>query len=144
MLKRVMIILMSAVLPLCAVEVTVSGIGAGDLAVARETALADALRNAVRQGAGVNIVSESKVKNFQLEYDRVFSHSLGYVKKYSVLEQTYDTAKKVYQVRIRAEVDKNVPPADDENASAPHGVPARDDRMQRGGFRNARIEETAF
>ena len=113
MLKRVMIILMSAVLPLCAVEVTVSGIGAGDLAVARETALADALRNAVRQGAGVNIVSESKVKNFQLEYDRVFSHSLGYVKKYSVLEQTYDTAKKVYQVRIRAEVDKNVPPADD-------------------------------
>ena len=57
-----MIILMSAVLPLCAVEVTVSGIGAGDLAVARETALADALRNAVRQGAGVNIVSESKVK----------------------------------------------------------------------------------
>ena len=34
MLKRVMIILMSAVLPLCAVEVTVSGIGAGDLAKA--------------------------------------------------------------------------------------------------------------
>ena len=52
MLKYVAIFLTTALFPLFAVEVTVTGIGTGDLAVARETALADALRNAVRQGAG--------------------------------------------------------------------------------------------
>lgn len=113
MLKYIMTFLATALFPLFAVEVTVSGIGTGELAVARETAMADALRNAVRQGAGVNITSESKVENFQLEYDRVFTHSLGYVKKYTVLSQTYDTKNRTYVVRIKAEVDKNMPSTDD-------------------------------
>ncbi len=113
MLKYVITVLATALLPLFAVEVTVSGIGTGELAVARETALSDALRNAVRQGAGVNIVSESKVKNFQLEYDWVFTHALGYVRKYNILSQTYDTKNRTYTVRIRAEVDKKAPSTDD-------------------------------
>lgn len=113
MLKYVAIFLTTALFPLFAVEVTVTGIGTGDLAVARETALADALRNAVRQGAGVNIISESKVADFQLEYDRVFTHSLGYVKKYAVLSQAYDAEKRTYTVEIQADVDADAPAVDD-------------------------------
>ena len=63
-------------------EVEAVGRGSGNPDTARELALADALRNAVRQGAGVDILSESKVQNFQMEYDRVMTSSFGYVEDF--------------------------------------------------------------
>ncbi|MEY5016062.1 MAG: hypothetical protein RIS92_2420, partial [Verrucomicrobiota bacterium] len=46
------------------VEVEVEGKAAGDLPHAREEALADALREAVRVGAGVDVLSTTAVKDF--------------------------------------------------------------------------------
>lgn len=71
--------------------------------MARSQALADALREAVRQGAGVDLVSETQVKNFTMEFDRMFSKARGHVKKYEVLS-TSTSPDGFYVVRIKAEV----------------------------------------
>ncbi len=65
-----------------ATPVTAEGRTAGDTTTAREQALTDALRDAVRKGAGVNIASQSQASNFTLDYDRVFAAAFGYVKSY--------------------------------------------------------------
>ena len=68
-------------------KIVVSGHAAIDDKNADKKALADALRKAVRQGAGVDIMSESSVSDFELQYDKVFIKSAGYVHSYKVLEQ---------------------------------------------------------
>ena len=93
-------------------EVQVEGRGSGNPDAAREFALADALRNAVRQGAGVDILSESKVQNFQMEYDRVMTSSFGYVEDYEIISQNYDKAKSEYTVKLKAKVAKGAPQMD--------------------------------
>jgi hypothetical protein len=50
--------------PLQAETVEVEGKAAGDLPHAREEALADALREAVRVGTGVDVLSSTAVKDF--------------------------------------------------------------------------------
>ena len=82
-----------------AIEVTATGSATGDPALAREQALADALRDAVRQGVGVDLISETKVENFKTEYDRVMTSSFGYVEEHQILEQKYSDG--VYTVKLK-------------------------------------------
>ncbi|MBT7062170.1 MAG: hypothetical protein HN976_44220 [Lentisphaerae bacterium] len=93
---------------------TAEGIGRANAALpnAREQALTEALRDAVRQGIGVDILSESRVTNFALDFDRVFTHAFGHVRDYRILEQAVDDAG-LYTVRVRATVAKGVPGRDD-------------------------------
>lgn len=58
-----------------ATEVEAEGRAAGDQRTAREQALADALREAVRVGVGVDVLSSSGVSDFTLGYD-LFSSEL--------------------------------------------------------------------
>src|SRR5574341_357740 len=86
-----------------ATEITVTGVGTilnNDVAAARDQALDDAMRNAVEQGLGTYIKSETLVQNFQLVDDRILSWSAGYVKKYDILSEGKKTD--VYEVQIRA------------------------------------------
>jgi hypothetical protein len=89
--------------------VTVIGSATGNPDVAREQALANALREAVRAGAGVDILSESKINNFTLEYDRVITSSFGYVKEFEVKKQGYNATSQTYSVTVEAKVDKGRP-----------------------------------
>ncbi len=91
------------------VTVTASGKASGTPAEARELALTNALRAAVRKGAGVDILSKTKVQNFTLEYDRVMTSSFGYIKSYKILSRKYYTHDKTYVVTLRAEVGKGSP-----------------------------------
>lgn len=75
---------------------------------ARAEALADALREAVRTGVGVNVVDQSQTTNFQLDFDRVFTSSMGYVRSYVVLS-TGIGSDGFYRVRVRAEVAPGTP-----------------------------------
>jgi hypothetical protein len=77
--------------------------------------LADALREAVRVGSGVDILGTSKVSNFLLEYDRVLESAFGHVKSYEVLSSGLGKYG-LYTVRIRATVDKGAPAAKDSLA----------------------------
>ena len=52
------------------VEVEANGRAAGEPGKAREMALADAFREAIQRGAGVDIMSKTGVSNFTLDYDQ--------------------------------------------------------------------------
>ncbi len=85
-------------------EVVSEGVGdmAVSTAIARDTAIEDALRGAVKQVVGTLITSESMVSNFTLLYDRVYSKSSGYVKSYKILSEK--KTEDLYVVRINAKV----------------------------------------
>ena len=99
-------------LSVAAVEVEAEGRAAGDAPAARQQALTDALREAVRSGAGVDLVSESQMENFELTFDRIFSKARGYVKKYEVLSAGV-TDDGFYTVKIKADVGDKAPSAND-------------------------------
>lgn len=106
------LVLLLSGLGLHGVEVKVSGRGAGEPGKAREQALAQALREAVRQGAGVDIVSETKVENFELQSDQVMTSSFGYIENYEIVSHSYDEGTQTYTVTIKAEVKKGRPQMD--------------------------------
>ena len=101
-------IAMAALTTASATPVTAEGRTAGDTTTAREQALTDALREAVRQGAGVNIASQSQASNFALDYDRVFAAAFGYVKSYKVIESGMGKDG-IYHVKVEAEVSPGDP-----------------------------------
>jgi hypothetical protein len=75
---------------------------AGRKDLAREQALAEAFRQAVRQALGVMVESESLVRNEVVVTDQVLSRSNGLVKKYSIVSEGVSDG--VYTVDIRAVV----------------------------------------
>ncbi len=85
-------------------EVELTATAQGEFAQAREQALTTALHDAVRQGAGVEVISTSEVKNMTLVEDAVFSRSLGYIRSYKIISQHYDTVAQTYKLTIRADV----------------------------------------
>jgi hypothetical protein len=93
-------------------EVTAAGSAEGTPDKAGELALARALRDAVQQGAGVDVMSESKVSNFQMEYDRVITSSFGYIKDYKIISRSYSEKDKIYSVTVKAQVGKGSPGMD--------------------------------
>ncbi len=87
-------------------EVLAEGVAAipatGAVDMARDQALRDALRKAVEQGVGTFIASETRVQNFQLISDRIYSQASGYVSSYQILSETQEGS--LYRVVIRARV----------------------------------------
>ena len=62
--------------------VTVIGQG-----VDRKSAIADAQRAAVEQGIGALIDSKTKVANFEVLQDKIYSRASGYVTNYNILSE---------------------------------------------------------
>jgi hypothetical protein len=85
-------------------DLTVEGAAAneGDLGIARDRAIKDALRKAVEQGVGTYITSDTKVQNFQLLSDNIYSRSQGYVASYRVVGEWQESG--MYRVAVRARV----------------------------------------
>jgi hypothetical protein len=93
-----------------AATVEAEGRALGDMKTAREQALADALREAVRIGTGVDVLSSTGVSDFTLEYDRILASAFGHVKSYKVLDSGLGPDG-IYRVRVSAEVQKGAPEA---------------------------------
>jgi len=74
----------------------------GGADIARDHALKDALRKAVEQGVGTFVSSESRVENFQLLSDKIYSQATGYVSSYRVVSEGPDGG--LYRVVVRAKV----------------------------------------
>jgi hypothetical protein len=92
------------------VQVEAEGRAAGDQKTAREQALADALREAVRKGTGVDVLASTGVSNFALDFDRVLSSAFGHVKSYVVISSRLGQDQ-IYTVKVRADVEKGTPDA---------------------------------
>ena len=69
---------------------------------ARDQALRNALRDAVKQGVGVLLDSQTVVKNWAVIRDEVYSSARGFVTKYSVLKD--EKQNDVWYIEIDAEV----------------------------------------
>jgi hypothetical protein len=66
------------------------------------------MRDAIRKGSGVDILSNSKVTDYALAYDRIMTLAFGYVKDYKIISQGFDK-NGFYAVEIEATVDKGKP-----------------------------------
>ncbi|OGP12658.1 MAG: hypothetical protein A2052_07800 [Deltaproteobacteria bacterium GWA2_54_12] len=70
--------------------------------LARDEAIADALRKAVEQAVGTLVSADTLVENFQIIDDSVYTNSQGYVKNYSIISEAQSAG--TYEVRVRAVV----------------------------------------
>ncbi|NVM20849.1 MAG: flagellar assembly protein T N-terminal domain-containing protein [Desulfobacterales bacterium] len=71
-----------------------------DVAKARDEAVADGLRNAVENGVGISIPSESVVDHFQLLSDHIYARAEEFVHDYKVLTESKSGG--YYRVVVRA------------------------------------------
>lgn len=74
----------------------------GDRAIARDSAINDALRKAVEQAVGTMVSSETMVQNFQTLSDRIYTQTQGYIQNYRVLSET--PGPNIHTVTIQATV----------------------------------------
>lgn len=70
----------------------------------RNNAIADAQRAAVEQGVGALIDSKTKVANFQVLSDKIYSRASGYVSNYNILSEGKTPDGSMYTVTIQADV----------------------------------------
>ena len=84
-------------------EVIGQGAAVGSSLASREEALNRALRNAIEEGVGVLIDSETMVRNFQLLDDKVYSQVKGYVKSYQILSDNQGEGG-LYEIKLKAVV----------------------------------------
>lgn len=75
----------------------------GNLDVARDAALQDALRQAVEQVVGTMVESDTLVQNFQLVSTNIYTRTRGYVQSYKVLSERQEGT--LYKVSVQAVVD---------------------------------------
>lgn len=73
-----------------------------DLGAAKQRARDDAMRNCVQQVASTHLTAASETDQAQLLSDKIYSHSEGYVRKFSVLEDRRDG--NTWVVKLRCEV----------------------------------------
>ncbi|KPK00529.1 MAG: hypothetical protein AMK71_08230 [Nitrospira bacterium SG8_35_4] len=81
-------------------EVTATGMADGTTAQSRDTAIDDALRQAVQQGMGTFVSTETLVENMILIEDRIYSETRGYIKSYEIIKENKSDG--AYQVKISA------------------------------------------
>jgi len=94
-----------------AMEVEAEGMAAvinGNLAGARNQALANAQRNAVEQGVGAMLDSKTLSENFQVVRDSVLTSSQGFIKRYKVLSEGLTPDQQTFKVRISATVEERL------------------------------------
>lgn len=89
--------------------VEVEGVGhisGGNLVQARDTAITDALRNAVEQAVGLVLDSQTRVQNYQLIEDSILTRTQGYVSEYQLLESW--TSQGMFFVRLGVVVKERI------------------------------------
>jgi len=81
-------------------DITVETEGCG---ASKKDALLQAKRSAVEEGIGVVLISQTEVKNFQVQRDSILSQTIGSVKKYKTLQEKKQADGNFY-VKIKAVV----------------------------------------
>jgi hypothetical protein len=76
----------------------------GNQTQARLKAIESAKRAAVEQGVGTLVDSQTKVANFEVLQDKIYSRASGYVTNYTILSEGKTSNGSIYTVTIRADV----------------------------------------
>jgi len=84
--------------------ITAEGVAAitGNVTIAREKAIDDALRRAVEQAVGTMISSDTMTNNFQVVHDKILAQTSGYVKSYQILKE--EQIGQEFRVTVMADV----------------------------------------
>ena len=85
-----------------------AAIFSGNVSSARKQALVNAQRNAVEQGVGLLLDSQSVQNNYQLIKDQVLTSSQGFITQYKVLSEGRSTDNSTYRIKIKAEITKTL------------------------------------
>ena len=80
----------------------------GEEKKAKDEALRDAMKNAIEQGVGAVLNSETEVENFQVVSDRILKKSKGAIKSYRILREGAVDNGINYEVVISAVVDDDL------------------------------------
>jgi hypothetical protein len=75
---------------------------AGDLLAARDQAKDDALRNCVQQVATTIVTAATETDQAQLLSDKIYAHSVGYVRRFQILDDKQDG--NTWVTRLRCDV----------------------------------------
>lgn len=102
MKRRLIFILIPLVLPMLVNAQALTKIKATGMGNSENQALDLAKRNAVEQGVGSVVASETITNNYQLASDRIFSRANGFVKNYTILSRVQNDEG--WRVEIEAEV----------------------------------------
>ena len=86
------------------VEATAAAAGVDEKA--KDEAVAQALRTAVEQACGVFLTAQSKTRDYQAVYDRVFANAVGYVVEHKVARTWVAEGKTFAKVRVRVSTRK--------------------------------------
>lgn len=76
----------------------------GNIPVARDKAIDDALRKAVEQAVGTLVSSDTLTEQYKVIHDKILAQTTGYVKRYKILSEKPEG--EIYRVKIQAEVGK--------------------------------------
>ena len=84
--------------------ITAEGVAAitGNVTIAREKAIDDALRRAVEQAVGTMVSSDTMTNNFQVVHDKILAQTSGYVKNYQIIKE--ERVGQEFRVTIMADV----------------------------------------
>jgi hypothetical protein len=97
-------------LQLIASTKSVEATGVANLSIgvskARDEAIEDAQRNAVKQALGAIVQNETMLQNYELVYDTIKTKVQGYLKSYSIAYEGSDKANNIYKVTINAQVEE--------------------------------------
>src|SRR4030043_2466010 len=73
-----------------------------DALIGKDRAVRDALAKAVEQAVGTMVLAETRVQNFQLRNDALYTKTDGFVQNYKIINE--NAGKNVYEVTIQATV----------------------------------------
>jgi hypothetical protein len=74
----------------------------GNIPVARDKAIDDALRKAVEQAVGSLVSSDTLTEQYKVIHDKILAQITGYVQRYKILSEKPEG--EIYRVKIQAEV----------------------------------------
>ena len=74
--------------------------------ISHQDAVRQAQRAAVEQAVGVFIQSETEVRNFEVQKDRIFSRTQGYITRYQTLKSMEADGQHIVTIRAEVSLDK--------------------------------------
>lgn len=80
----------------------IAAIIGGNIPVARDKAIDDALRKAVEQAVGTLVSSDTLTEQYKVIHDKILAQTTGYVQRYKILSEKPEG--EIYRVKIQAEV----------------------------------------
>ena len=108
-MKKLLTLMLTLICGVClAGETARFTVEARGVGIDADSALNDALAQAIRQAAGAIVDSQTLMKNDEIVQEKILTASNAVVKKYEIVEPAKRNRSGLFEVKIRAEVEQNL------------------------------------